>query len=105
MSFIPKIAEDTDPRWVKLLRTRSEEMVGKTIKEVSCGMREHDDEANQSQVLVIEFTDDSILHIHTASNAGNIVQDVNSLGKSCIKESDFQADLFLVWENLHSNKS
>ena len=98
-SFIPKIAKDTNPRFLEHLRNRSEEMIGKTIKEVSCGMREHEAGVHESQVLVIKFTDDTILYIQTASNAMNIVQDVRSGDTSKLTESDFHADLFLTWHD------
>ena len=37
----PKIATDANPGWVEHLKKGSEKMVGKTVKKVSCGMREH----------------------------------------------------------------
>ena len=97
MSFIPKIAADTNPRFVEHLKNRSESMIGKTVRNVSCGMREHSDDLHESHVLVIEFTDDSKLYIQTASNANNIVHDVKSGRGAELKESDFHADLFLTW--------
>lgn len=104
MSFIPKIAADTDPRRLNFLKTRSEKMEGKTIKKVSCGMRQHDIDLHESEVLQIEFTDGSTLHIQTASNVQNIMSDVNSGRKSNIEAPDFHADLFLSWEDPHSDE-
>ena len=103
MSFIPKIAQDTDPRWVEHLRKQSEKMIGKTVKKVSCGMREHNNALHQSHVLVIEFTDSTILHIQTASNVQNIIQDVRE-GKSNLKAPDFHADLIPAWEGPDSDE-
>ena len=100
----PKIASDTNPGWVEHLKTRSEKMVGKTVKKVSCGMREHNDDLHQSHVLRIEFTDDSILHIETASNVQNIMHDVNSGRISSMKAPDFHADLWPTWEEPNSDK-
>ncbi len=95
----PKIATDADPRRLEFLRTTSERMVGKTIKRVSCAEREHDEDCHESDVLEIEFTDGSTLYIHTASNAQNIRDDVNSGRKRTIQASDFHADLHLAWED------
>ena len=93
----PKIASDTNPRRMEFLKTRSEKMEGKTVKKVSCGMREHHTDLHQSEVLQLEFTDGSILYIETASNTQNVMHDVNSGRKSSIKASDFHADLWLTW--------
>lgn len=100
---IPKVAADTNPRWVEHLKTRSEKMEGKTVKKVLCGMREDHIDLHQSQVLQLEFTDGSILHIETASNVQNVMQNVNSGRKSSIKAPDFHADLWLTWDDPHSD--
>lgn len=97
-SFTPKIDPNTNPRHVEHLKNRSEEMVGKTVEKVSCGMREHDVGMHESMVLRIEFTDGSVLHIQTASNVQNIMDEVNSERKPSIKAPDFHADLFLSWD-------
>ena len=94
---IPRIAADTNPRWVEFLKTRSEEMIGKTVKKISCGMREDHIDLHQSQVLQLEFTDGSILYIETASNVQNVMGDVNFGRKSSIEAPDFHADLWLTW--------
>lgn len=104
MSFIPKIATNTNPRELDFLKTRSEKMEGKTVKKVLCGRREHDIDLHQSEVLQIEFTDGSTLYIQTASNVQNIMSDVNSGRTSKIEAPDFHADLFLSWEDPRSDE-
>ncbi|MXV74474.1 hypothetical protein F4Z99_09365 [Candidatus Poribacteria bacterium] len=101
---IPKIAADTDPRWVRHLKTQSEKMEGKTVKKVSCGIREHNTKNHQSDVLKLEFTDGSILYIQTGSNAENISEDVNSGRKSKIQVPEFHVDLWLTWADPKSDE-
>ena len=101
---IPKIASDTNPDWLEHLKTRSAKMEGKTVKKVSCGMREDNIDLHQSQVLQLEFTDGSILYIETASNVQNVMHDVNSERQSSIKAPDFHADLWLTWVDPDSDE-
>ena len=96
--FTPKIDANANPRFTQHLKKQSEKMEGKTVKKVSCGMREHNIELHESMVLRIEFTDGSILHIQTASNVQNIMTAVNSGKGSSLEASDFHADLFPSWD-------
>ena len=100
----PKIAADTNPRSLDHLKKISEEMEGKTVKKVLCGIREHHTDLHQSEVLQLEFTDGSILYIETASNVQNVMHDVNSGRKPRIEASDFHADLWLTWVDPHSDE-
>ena len=101
---IPKIVADPDPNWVRCVKLESEKMEGKTVKKVSCGIREHSNNQHRSDVLKLEFTDGSILHIQTGSNVQTIRDDVNSGSISKVKAPDFHVDLWLTWEHLHSDE-
>ena len=94
----PKIDANANPRLTQGLKKQYEKMEGKTVKKVSCGMREHDSALHESMVLRIEFTDGSILHIQTASNVQNIMDVVNSGKGASLEASDFHADLFPSWD-------
>ena len=48
-------------------------MKGKTVKTVKFGIGEHHKKLHQSDVLLLEFTDGSILSIQTGSNTQEIV--------------------------------
>ena len=95
----PKFDMDAQPRRMEILRKRFEKMEGKTVKKVSCGKREHNDELHESDVLQIEFTDDSTLYIETASNVQNIMQKVNSENRQIVKAPDFHGDLHPTWDD------
>ena len=101
MSFIPKIEENVPEyisRRLEISSKPAEEMKGKTVRKVTVGFRKRDDDAHESDVLKIEFEDGSILHIQTASNAGNVIQDFEHDKGRKFKPSDFHADLFFTWE-------
>ena len=101
MSLIPKIEKNVPEAVSKRLEISSawaEEMKGKTVRKVTMGFRKLEDDAHQSDVLKIEFEDGSILHIQTASNASNVIQDFKSESKRNFKPIDFHADLILTWE-------
>ena len=95
-TFTPKIDPNANPRLTEHLKNASEKMKGKTVKEVSCGMREQNVAMHESMVLRIEFTDGSMLHVQTASNVQNVMDKANSGEK--LKAPDFHADLFLSWD-------
>lgn len=100
---IPKYDPDAQPRRMEYLRKASERMVGKTVKKVSCGVREHNNQLHESDVLQIDFTDGSALYIETASNVQNIIQKVKSGERHSLKEPDFHADLHPTWDDSHSD--
>ncbi|MDE0016807.1 MAG: hypothetical protein OXU51_11510 [Candidatus Poribacteria bacterium] len=101
MSFIPKIEKNV-PEYIskrlEIYSERAEKMKGKTVRKVTVGFRERDDDMHESHVLKIEFEDGSILHIQTASNARNVIQDFEHDKKRKFKPSDFHVDMFFTWE-------
>lgn len=101
MSFIPKIDKNVPEYISKRLEISSkhaEKMKGKTVRKVTVGFRELDNDIHESDVLKIEFEDGSILHIQTASNVRNLIQDFEKKNKGDFKPSDFHADLIFTWE-------
>ncbi len=97
MSSLPKIAQGTNPDILRHLAEHAPKMEGKTVKRVKFGIREHHRELHQSDVLLLEFTDGSILSIQTGSNARNVVQDVRSGAR--IEIDDFHTDFVLIWKD------
>ena len=95
----PKYDEKIGDTRLDILREWSEKMKGKTVKNVSCGLRERYSDAHESDVLKIEFTDGSTLYIQTATNTGNIIQQVERGEGGSLTPPDFHADLHLTWED------
>jgi hypothetical protein len=58
---------------------QADQMKGKTVDRVEYGHREEYQEAHQSEVLRIHFTDGSTLSIDTRSNVGNLADDIPDL--------------------------
>ena len=104
MSFIPKIAKDTDPSLLRYLEGQAPKLEGKTIKKVVVGIREHNEDSHESDVLQLEFTDGSTLFIQTGSNAQNVADDVNAGRMSNMKPDAFHADFVLTWVDAPSNE-
>ena len=94
----PKFDADIRNRRLDILRKWSKKMEGKTVKNVSCGMRAHNNDAHESDILQIEFTDGTTLYIQTATNTGNIIQKVKHGEGSSLTPPDFHADLHLTWK-------
>lgn len=67
-------------------------MAGKTVKEVSYGIREDIKDVHGSECLLINFTDGTILGIETGSNASNISSSWDGL-----RPEEFRADFMLTW--------
>ena len=67
-------------------------MEGKTVERVKCGVREKYENVHESQVLIIYFTDGSIIGIDTGSNIANLVDDDNNL-----RPEDLLIDLDIHW--------
>lgn len=67
-------------------------MKGKTVERVECGVREKYENVHESQVLIIYFTDGSIIGIDTSSNIVNLVDDDNNL-----RPQDLLIDLDIHW--------
>jgi hypothetical protein len=68
------------------------QMAGKTISRVEVGFREKIEGVHQSELLIIHFTDGSILSIETGSNAGNLSSENPELNAE-----DFHVDFILQW--------
>jgi hypothetical protein len=54
-------------------------MEGKTVEIVEVGYREDREGVHGSEVVIIHFTDGSIMGLETGSNAGNIASNNNGL--------------------------
>lgn len=67
-------------------------MVGRTVEKVEFGFREEREGVHQSEVLIIHFTDGSIVSLETGSNAGNLADDENGL-----RPGDFHVDFEVHW--------
>ena len=65
-------------------------MVGKTITKVDFGFREEVQGVHQSELIVIHFTDGSIMSIDTGSNARN-------LSDRGHEPQDFHVDFRIHW--------
>ena len=65
---------------------------GKTVEHVEIGFRQPHEGVHQSEVIILHFTDGSILGIDTGSNAKNIADDHKD-----IQPSDFEVDFMLQW--------
>jgi len=50
-------------------------MIGKTVERVECGLRQGIPGVHQSEVLIVYFTDGSVMSVDTGSNASNILTD------------------------------
>lgn len=101
MSFTPKLKKNLPEglsRKIAIEQKIVDKAIGKTISKVETSMRKTEPDVHESNVLMIEFTDGSILWIQTASNARNIISDIEH-SKKKIKPPDFHADLFYWWEN------
>ena len=87
--WIPKI---TRPARQNYSIVQASSMEGKTVEKVEYGFREEIEGVHQSEVLIIYFTDGSIVGIEAGSNAGNLADDNNDL-----KPEDFHVDFMLHW--------
>ena len=72
--------------------TKLPTIIGKTVERVEFGFREHHDSAQQSEAMILYFTDGSVLGIDTGSNATNIADDHEGL-----QSDDFHVDFRLQW--------
>lgn len=91
MDWLPKI-DRTRPPHPNSLITRAPKFVGKTVERVDYGFREEYENAHDSELLIIYFTDGSILGIDTATNALNLETSFNGF-----KAKDLHVDLRLAW--------
>ena len=67
-------------------------MEGKTVERVEYGFREDIDGVHGSEVLVVHFTDGSIMSLDTGSNAWNLTDEYDGL-----HPEDFHVDFHVHW--------
>jgi hypothetical protein len=87
--FLPKIDRPSDPDYSIVQSSR---MTGKTIEKVEFGFREKIEGVHQSEVLIIHFTDGSIMGLNTGSNAANVASHAKDL-----RPEDFHVDFMVHW--------
>ncbi|MDE0635919.1 MAG: hypothetical protein OXI43_08755 [Candidatus Poribacteria bacterium] len=107
MSFTPKLDKNLPEglsRKIAIEQGIVDKAIGKTISKVKAAMRKPNPGLHESNVLMIEFTDGSILWIQTASNVDNVISYIEH-SKNKIKPPDFHADLFYSWENNDEDES
>lgn len=86
---LPKISQPAQPNYSICEAVR---MRGKTVEHVEFGTREQVQDAHRTEVLIIHFTDGSILSLDTHSNVGNLADDIPDL-----KCEDFDVSFSLNW--------
>lgn len=86
---LPKIVQPPQAHFSIVQASR---MVGKTVAKVEYGFREHIEDVHESEVLIIHFTDGSIMSIDTGSNAWNLSGDEKEL-----RPDDFHVDFMIHW--------
>lgn len=69
-------------------------MEGKTVERVEYGFREPISNVHQSEVMILSFTDGSILGIDTGSNAAALASAHEGSG---LHPDDFHVDMDLRW--------
>ena len=83
------------------MKPYTREAIGKTIAKIDVYFKKQSTDVHESDVLRIQFTDDTVMWIQTASNADNIISDIES-GKTNFQTKDFHADFVISWEhNIH----
>ncbi|MBE2255596.1 MAG: hypothetical protein IAE65_05295 [Ignavibacteria bacterium] len=93
--MLPRIVKGPEPNFSIC---QAKNMINKQIANVEFGSREYIEHVHESEVLIITFTDGSILGIDTGSNIQNIIN------QSKLKPSDFHVDFNLSWVPKKSNR-
>lgn len=86
---LPKIAAPASPHFSVC---QASQMKGKTVDDVEFGLAKETEYAHRSELLIIRFTDGSIMSIDTHTNAGNLADEVTGL-----KPKDFDVNYSLRW--------
>jgi type VI protein secretion system component Hcp len=86
---LPKIVALASPRFSVC---QASQMKGKTVARVEFGFAKVTEYAHRSELLIIHFTDGSIMSIDTHTNAGNLADEVTGL-----KPKDFDVSYSLRW--------
>lgn len=87
--WLPEIGKAAEPHYSICQASR---MQGKTVERVESGSGKRIENVHQSEVIIIHFTDGSILSIDTGSNVGNLALEVSGL-----KGEDFDVNFRLHW--------
>jgi hypothetical protein len=91
---LPKIIRPAEPHYSICQASR---MTGRTVERVEFGFREDIEGVHGSELIIIHFTDGSIMSIDTGSNAGNIADDFGFQGKKELKPEDIHVSFSLQW--------
>jgi|HubBroStandDraft_5_1064220.scaffolds.fasta_scaffold65315_1 hypothetical protein len=89
--WLPKIDHLRDPHSTIMEARRME---GKTVEKVEAGYREDRAGVHGSEVVIIHFTDGSIMGLETGSNAGNIASSDNN---NALRPEDFHVNFRPQW--------
>ena len=89
MLQLPKIERPPDGHYSICEATK---MVGKTVAKVEFGFREEIEGVHGSEVLIVHFSDGSILGIETGSNSENLATEHEGL-----RAEQFHVDFLLHW--------
>jgi hypothetical protein len=87
--LLPKIARPPDEHYSIVQASR---MNGKTVEKVTFGSREEVAGTHQSEVLIIYFTDGSIMSLEAGSNVSNLVN-----GDTSLRPEEFHVDFIVHW--------
>ena len=87
LTWLPVIARPPEPHYSI---NGTAQMVGKTVEKVEIGSGQENKDVHRSEIIIVHFTDGSIMSIDTGSNAGNL---------SCEKHrpEDFHVDFMTMW--------
>ncbi|HJQ24673.1 MAG TPA: hypothetical protein VKA60_12215 [Blastocatellia bacterium] len=91
---LPKIVRPAEPHYSICQASR---MKGKTVERVEFGFREDIEGVHGSELIIIHFTDGSMMSVDTGSNAGNIADDLVFQAKKELKAEDFHVSFSLQW--------
>lgn len=87
--YLPKIDR---PSQSNFSICQAVELAGKTVTRVEFGFRKDVEGLHESEVLILHFTDGSILGIDTGSNAVNVAMEHKG-----VRPEDFHANFHLQW--------
>ncbi len=92
-SGLPKIDQNPDRAPMENYSINQiQRAVGKTIERVEFGFEERIQEVHESEVIILHFTDGSVLGISTGSNSVNLSSEYQGL-----QPEDFHVDFMLHW--------
>jgi hypothetical protein len=89
MTHMPRIARPAEPGYSIC---QADAMVGKTIERVEYGFRQDIEGVNQSELLILHFTDGSVACVDTCCNAGQLFGEQGGFA-----HSDVHVDFRIEW--------